>query len=505
MPRPFLAAAALLLLTACSTARTAVTPGREAADLLITGGTVLTMAGPNLVDGAIAVRDGEIVAVGTSSELAARYAAAEVVDARGRAVLPGFVNAHTHVPMTLFRGIADDRDLMEWLQKFIFPAEAQNVDRDFVRWGTRLAAAEMIASGTTTYADMYYFEADIADETRRAGLRGVLGETLIDFPAPDNKTWAEAIRYSRSFIETYRNDPLITAALAPHAPYTVSAEHLREVRALATEHGAPILIHVAETQDEVRQVAEKVGRHIGIMGDLQGPKIRIESFKAGPVSLTEDHEFTLDVAMDPNAGDEHAVGCAYRKLPNDVVAGDTLLLDDGLIVLEVELVEDTRIHCRVKQGGRLADHKGLNKQGGGLSAPALTDKDRRDIESAARLGLDFMSVSFARNAEDMEEARRLLRAAGGHGHIVAKIERAEAVTKIRSIIDASDVIMVARGCLEFKGIQHRNSKLAEERVLPLLGEVGRIGCKQYERSRSIGRAAAKVGIVGGHWVGFKIG
>ena len=150
MPRPFLAAAALLLLTACSTARTAVTPGREAADLLITGGTVLTMAGPNLVDGAIAVRDGEIVAVGTSSELAARYAAAEVVDARGRAVLPGFVNAHTHVPMTLFRGIADDRDLMEWLQKFIFPAEAQNVDRDFVRWGTRLAAAEMIASGTTT-------------------------------------------------------------------------------------------------------------------------------------------------------------------------------------------------------------------------------------------------------------------------------------------------------------------------------------------------------------------
>jgi pyruvate kinase len=197
----------------------------------------------------------------------------------------------------------------------------------------------------------------------------------------------------------------------------------------------------------VRQVAEKVGRHIGIMGDLQGPKIRVESFKAGSTMLVEGSEFVLDTAMDPNSGDEHAVGCAYRNLTNDVGPGDTLLLDDGLIVLEVESVEGTRIGCRVKLGGKLGDHKGLNKQGGGLSAPALTDKDRRDIETAARLALDFMSVSFARNAEDMEEARALLRAAGGQAHLVAKIERAEAVQNIRAIIDASDVIMVARGDL----------------------------------------------------------
>ncbi|HLF11054.1 MAG TPA: pyruvate kinase, partial [Gammaproteobacteria bacterium] len=197
----------------------------------------------------------------------------------------------------------------------------------------------------------------------------------------------------------------------------------------------------------VRSIAEKVGRHIGIMGDLQGPKIRIESFKTSSITLDEGAEFVLDTAMDPNGGDEHAVGCAYRNLVNDVAPGDVLLLDDGLIVLEVEGVEGTRISCRVKQGGKLADHKGLNKQGGGLSAPALTDKDRRDIETAARLGLDFMSVSFARNAEDIEEARELLRAAGGEAHIVAKIERAEAVQNIRSIIDASDVIMVARGDL----------------------------------------------------------
>jgi pyruvate kinase len=197
----------------------------------------------------------------------------------------------------------------------------------------------------------------------------------------------------------------------------------------------------------VRRVSEKTGRHTGIMGDLQGPKIRIESFKNGPVTLAEGAEFLLDTAMDPNGGDEHAVGVAYRSLVKDVAPGDVVLLDDGLIVLEVEHVEGTKIACRVKQGGKLSDHKGLNKQGGGLSAPALTDKDRRDIESAARLGLDFMSVSFARNVEDIEEARSLLRAAGGQAHIVAKIERAEAVQNIRSIIDASDVIMVARGDL----------------------------------------------------------
>jgi pyruvate kinase len=197
----------------------------------------------------------------------------------------------------------------------------------------------------------------------------------------------------------------------------------------------------------VRSIAEKVGRYIGIMGDLQGPKIRIESFKTGSTMLLEGREFVLDTAGDPNGGDDHTVGVAYRSLVHDVAPGDVLLLDDGLVVLEVERLEDTRVYCRVKQGGKLTDHKGLNKQGGGLSAPALTDKDRRDIHTAAELNLDFMSVSFARSAEDIEEARELLRAAGGGAHIVAKIERAEAVQNIRSIIDASDVIMVARGDL----------------------------------------------------------
>jgi len=229
----------------------------QPADILITGGTVVTMAGPNIERGSVAIRNGEIVAVGPSSEIDKNYDAKTVIKAGGMAVVPGFVNAHTHVPMTLFRGIADDRELMDWLTNFIFPAEAKNVDREFVKWGTRLAAAEMIRSGTTTFADMYYFESDIARETKAAGLRGVLGETVLDFPAPDNKTWDAAMQYLRDYAKRWKGDALITPAFAPHAPFTVSKEHLQEVRKLATELGVPILIHVSETRDELRQVAEK--------------------------------------------------------------------------------------------------------------------------------------------------------------------------------------------------------------------------------------------------------
>lgn len=271
---------AALLSLACATAQPpapaegAAADARAAVDLIVRAGTVLTMAGSNIENGAVAIRDGAIVEVGPGDAIDARYRAAQRIDAPASAVMPGLVNAHTHVPMTLFRGIADDRALMDWLQNFIFPAEAKNVDEEFVRWGTRLAAAEMIRSGTTTFADMYYFEAALAEETRAAGLRAVLGETLIDFPAPDNKTWDDAIRYARAFATRFKGDPLITPALAPHAPFTVSKEHLQQVRRLATELGVPILIHVSETEDEVRQIEEKQGMRpveyldaIGFLGD----------------------------------------------------------------------------------------------------------------------------------------------------------------------------------------------------------------------------------------------
>jgi 5-methylthioadenosine/S-adenosylhomocysteine deaminase len=245
----------LLLLSALTLPLTAT--AAEKIDILITGGTVVTMAGPNLENGSVAIRDGEIVAVGASSEIDGKYAAKTVIRAGGHAVVPGFVNAHTHASMVLFRGIADDRDLMDWLTNYIFPAEAKNVDREFVKWGMRLAAAEMIRSGTTTFGDMYYFESDVAREAKAAGLRGVLAQTFIDFPAPDNKTWEQMVAYMRDYAKQWKGDRLITPALAPHAPFTVSKEHLQQVRALATELGCPILIHVSETKNELAQVAEK--------------------------------------------------------------------------------------------------------------------------------------------------------------------------------------------------------------------------------------------------------
>ena len=198
---------------------------------------------------------------------------------------------------------------------------------------------------------------------------------------------------------------------------------------------------------EVREVAARMGRDIGILGDLQGPKIRVERFADGPVELIEGASFTLDASLGADAGHQQAVGVSYKSLPQDVRSGDLLLLDDGAITLEVEQVDGPRVHCVVRAGGTLSDSKGINRQGGGLSAGALTEKDREDIRCCAALGLDFLAVSFPRSAADMDEARELMRQAGGDALLVAKIERAEAVDHIEDIARASDVIMVARGDL----------------------------------------------------------
>ena len=199
--------------------------------------------------------------------------------------------------------------------------------------------------------------------------------------------------------------------------------------------------------DILRSAAQTCGREIGIMGDLQGPKIRIMRFREHSVSLADGDAFFLDSTLGLMDGDQEGVGVALDTLHQDVAPGDILLLNDGLITLQVERIEGTRIHTLVINGGILSDHKGINLKGGGLSAAALTDVDKDNIKIAADMGVDFLAVSFVRNGEDVEEARTLLREAGGHGLIVAKVERAEAVTNIDSIIDAADVIMVARGDL----------------------------------------------------------
>jgi pyruvate kinase len=198
---------------------------------------------------------------------------------------------------------------------------------------------------------------------------------------------------------------------------------------------------------QVREAAQRADRCIGVLLDLAGPKIRIECFRDGSVQLSEGAPFTLDTALDPKGGTAQGVGVAYKNLPQDVGEGDTLLLNDGQIVLDVTAVAGTRIETRVRVGGTLSDRKGLNRQGGGISAPALSDRDREDIVFAAEEGIDYVAVSFAREAADIEEARTLLRQAGSEARLVAKVERHEAVENLTGIIDASDVIMVARGDL----------------------------------------------------------
>jgi 5-methylthioadenosine/S-adenosylhomocysteine deaminase len=233
-------------------------------DLVISDGTVVTMDMPRRIfeNGIVAVQGDLIVAVEPSTPAANdkyTHAAKQLIDAKGKLVLPGFINGHTHVPMTLLRGLRDDVTLDEWLRKFIFPAEAKNVNEEFVRWGTRLAAAEQIRGGITTFADMYYFEDAIAEETKGAGMRGVLGETILDFPAPDNKNNAAMLEYTEKFLNRWQGDPLIRAAAAPHSMYTCSHATLQDSAALARKYKAPILIHIAETKKELNDSREKNG------------------------------------------------------------------------------------------------------------------------------------------------------------------------------------------------------------------------------------------------------
>jgi 5-methylthioadenosine/S-adenosylhomocysteine deaminase len=242
----------LLLLTAA--VLTGQQSGRREVALIVTNATVITMdaASRVLAAGAVAVDGRDIVAVDSAAAIARQFTARDTIDAKGQVVLPGLINTHTHAPMVLYRGLADDLALMDWLQKYIFPAEAKTVTPEFVRAGTRLAALEMIESGTTTYADMYYFEEEIARVTRDAGLRGMLGETIIQFPSPDAKTPSESIARAAAFIRDFGQDELIVPAIAPHSMYTLDAATLKAIRALADREHAPVIIHLAETQDEVK-------------------------------------------------------------------------------------------------------------------------------------------------------------------------------------------------------------------------------------------------------------
>jgi 5-methylthioadenosine/S-adenosylhomocysteine deaminase len=246
----------------------------ERADLIVAGGTVLTMdAGETVIaNGAVAISEGAITAVGTRRSIESRFRSRRSIDARGGLILPGFVNAHTHAPMTLLRGVKDDVDLMTWLTKYMFPIESRFVSREFVRWGALLACWEMIASGTTTFADGYFFEEEVARAADEAGLRAVPGQGIFDVPTPDSKTASEGLARAEKFLSDWSGHPRVTPSLCPHSCYTVEPETFRKTMDLAERFDAPVQTHLAESPAEIAMVRDRFAtspvRHLASVGVL---------------------------------------------------------------------------------------------------------------------------------------------------------------------------------------------------------------------------------------------
>jgi 5-methylthioadenosine/S-adenosylhomocysteine deaminase len=288
----------------------------ESADWIVHGKYVITMDATRrlIPDGAVAVRGSRIVGVGTQAEIRTRFTSPEIIDRSDSLVLPGLIDTHTHAPMSLFRGIADDKHLQDWLENYIFPAESKNVDPDFVKWGTRLACLEMVQAGITTYNDMYYFEMEQAETTKEAGVRGVLAETVIGFPAPDFKSWQATIDGTDKYIQRFAKDDLIVPSVAPHAVYTTPDEALIAAHRLSVKYNVPLTIHVAETEKERVDLLAK--RHLtpvqllAKLGVLDGRVIAAHSVWLDNQDLAIYKEHGTGVAHCPSSNMKLASGVA---------------------------------------------------------------------------------------------------------------------------------------------------------------------------------------------------
>lgn len=310
--------ATTLLAAACSAY------AADPADLMITDGTVLTMNPENTVfeHGTVVVSDGKIVAVG-GPELTAKYQAKKVLDVKGDIVMPGLINTHTHGSMTVFRSLGDD--VPDRLHRYIFPLENKLVSRDMVRTGANLANIEMIKGGVTTYADMYYFEDEVAKTVDKAGLRAVLGETIINFPVADAQTPEEGIAYAVRFINEYKDHPRITPAFAPHAPYTNTTENLQKIAALSEELNVPVMIHLAETDREKEEIAKRTGGKslVQYMADIGALNNRL---LAAHVIMADDND--LDLLKKYDVGVAHNISANTKSAKG--VAPVTQMLEKGI-------------------------------------------------------------------------------------------------------------------------------------------------------------------------------
>jgi len=294
-------------------------------DMLVSGGLVVTMDEKwTLVEnGAVAVHQGTIAAVGSAAELEIQFQAQETIDASGHAVMPGLINCHTHAPMTLFRGLADDMPLETWLHQHIWPAEAWAVKPEMVYWGALLAAAEMLRGGVTLFADMYFYEDDIGRAAKKAGIRAVLGEALVDFPSPNSKTPADGLAYTEDLLQKWDNDPLVQVSVQPHAPYSASAELLTQSKELAERYQVIYLSHVAETAGEVEECKSKTGltppAYLDDLGVLNSRTIFAHGVHLSDADIQLLAERNTAVVHCPQSNLKLAVGAA--RLPQLLAAG----------------------------------------------------------------------------------------------------------------------------------------------------------------------------------------
>ncbi len=234
---------------------------KKRVDLLLVNGTILPLTPDSkpILQGFLVIDQGRIVALSDQSNLKAMYEPAKTIDAAGGLIMPGLVNAHNHAAMTCYRGMADDLPLMEWLNHYIFPAEEKS-DSDQIYWSTLLACCEMIRSGTTSFCDMYLFEDRVAQAAKESGMRALVGEVLYDFHSPNYGTVEKGLEFTEALINRFRDDPLISIAVEPHALYTCSPDLLQRCQELAERHGVPLIIHLAETQNEVEEISKKYGK-----------------------------------------------------------------------------------------------------------------------------------------------------------------------------------------------------------------------------------------------------
>jgi 5-methylthioadenosine/S-adenosylhomocysteine deaminase len=377
--------------------------GKQAADCIIEARYLLTMDGGHRIieNGAVVIRGERILAVGTQSDVERQFTAVQTLKRPQSLIMPGLIDTHTHAAMALLRGFADDRRLNDWLTNFIFPAESRNVDRQFVHWGTSLACLEMALSGTTTYTDMYYFEDEVAAVTKEAGLRGVLGQTVIGFAAPDYKTWQEAVRAAGRFIDTYGHDSLIVPAVAPHAIYTTPDEALVAAHKLAVQMNAPLLIHLSETikerEDTLAQRGMSPTQVLARLGVLDGRVVAAHSISMSDDDLALLKEHGTGVAHCPSSKMAAGVAPVTKMLKMGIPVG---LGTDGFagsndsadLILEMNLAAKLQKITTMDPQSLPAEQVVEMATMGGARVVGL-DKEVGSLEPGKRA--DLISISLA--------------------------------------------------------------------------------------------------------------